>query len=66
MSSLSAAVTRLATPAVHWIALLALCSACVEGGLAKLFDFEGAIAEIAESQPQAVVKLIEQAAKGTE
>jgi uncharacterized membrane protein YphA (DoxX/SURF4 family) len=46
MASLSAAATRFATPAVQWIALLALCSAYIQGGLTKLFNFDGAIAEM--------------------
>ncbi len=37
---------RCATPAIHWIALLALCSAYIQGGLTKLFDFAGALAEM--------------------
>jgi uncharacterized membrane protein YphA (DoxX/SURF4 family) len=46
LASLSAAAARFATPAVHWIALLALCSAYIQGGLTKLFNFQGAIAEM--------------------
>ncbi len=37
---------RLATPAIYWIALLALCSAYLQGGLTKLLNFDGAIAEM--------------------
>src|SRR5690606_12513761 len=44
--NISALAARLATPAVHWIALFALCSASIQGGLTKLFDFAGAIAEM--------------------
>lgn len=44
--SISSAAARSATPAVHWVALLALCSAYIQGGLTKLFDFAGAIAEM--------------------
>lgn len=31
---------------VHWIALLLLCAAYLQGGLVKLFDFSGAVAEM--------------------
>ena len=31
---------------VHWLALLLLCAAYLQGGLVKLFDFSGAIAEM--------------------
>ncbi|WP_203072071.1 DoxX family protein [Falsiroseomonas ponticola] len=34
-----------ATPALRWIALLALCAAYLQGGFTKLLDFEGAVAE---------------------
>jgi uncharacterized membrane protein YphA (DoxX/SURF4 family) len=34
------------TPAMHWIALLCLCSAYLQGGLTKAFDFTAAIAEM--------------------
>src|SRR5262249_13671266 len=34
-----------ATRAVYFIALLGLCAAYIQGGLTKLFDFNGAIAE---------------------
>jgi len=44
--SISSAAARLATPAIHWIALFALCSAYLQGGLTKLFNFAGAIAEM--------------------
>lgn len=32
---------------LRWLALLALCSAYLQGGLVKLLDFDGAIAEMA-------------------
>jgi uncharacterized membrane protein YphA (DoxX/SURF4 family) len=32
-------------PAVHFIALLGLCAAYLQGGLTKLLDFNGAVAE---------------------
>jgi uncharacterized membrane protein YphA (DoxX/SURF4 family) len=44
MAGLSAVAARFATPALHWIALLAVCSAYLQGGLTKLFIFDGAIA----------------------
>lgn len=31
---------------VHWIGLLLLCAAYLQGGLVKLFDFVGAVAEM--------------------
>ena len=31
---------------MHWIALLLLCAAYLQGGLVKLFDFSGAVAEM--------------------
>lgn len=34
-----------ATPALHWLALLGLCAAYLQGGLQKAFDFGGAVAE---------------------
>jgi uncharacterized membrane protein YphA (DoxX/SURF4 family) len=46
MAAISVTATRLTTPAIHWIALLALCSAYLQGGLTKLLDFDGAIAEM--------------------
>lgn len=35
------------SPAVRWLALLALCGAYVQGGRVKLMDFNGAQAEMA-------------------
>lgn len=46
VAAFSLLAARLATPAIHWIALLALCSAYLQGGLTKLFNFNGAIAEM--------------------
>jgi len=34
------------TQAMHWIALLCLCSAYLQGGLTKTFDFNDALAEM--------------------
>ncbi|OLP57003.1 DoxX family protein [Rhizobium rhizosphaerae] len=36
----------LSSPAVTFVALLALCSAYLQGALTKLFDFNGALAEM--------------------
>lgn len=45
-----AAVERLAdlytAPIVRWLALLLLCAAYLQGGVAKLLDFQGAVAEM--------------------
>ncbi|WP_114241084.1 DoxX family protein [Dyella sp. C9] len=38
---------RFAAPAVMWLALLALCAAYLQGGIQKLLDFPGAVAETA-------------------
>src|SRR5262249_56700569 len=40
-----AAAWLIATPPVHFIALLGLCAAYIQGGLDKLLDFNAAIAE---------------------
>ena len=34
------------SPAIHWIALLGLCAAYIQGALTKAFDFPSAIAEM--------------------
>lgn len=34
------------SPALHWVALLLLCAAYLQGGLQKAFDFSAAIAEM--------------------
>jgi uncharacterized membrane protein YphA (DoxX/SURF4 family) len=36
----------LSTPVLRWIAMLFLCSAYLQGGLTKAFDFSAAIAEM--------------------
>lgn len=41
-----ALATRLATAPVHWLALLGLCAAYLQGGFNKLIDFGSAIAEM--------------------
>lgn len=38
----------LANPVVGWTALLGLCAAYIQGGLNKLLDFPGAVAEAAQ------------------
>ncbi len=35
----------LAHPIIGWLALVALCAAYIQGGLTKLLDFRGAVAE---------------------
>lgn len=45
--NLSRAVTPLmASPVIHWLGLLGLCSAYLQGSLMKLFDFGSAMAEM--------------------
>ena len=34
------------SPAIHWVALLGLCAAYIQGALTKAFDFPSAIAEM--------------------
>ena len=46
MSAIENIAARFATPLVHWVALLGLCAAYLQGGIVKAFDFSGAIAEI--------------------
>jgi uncharacterized membrane protein YphA (DoxX/SURF4 family) len=46
MSTLSDRLSRLATPAVRWVALLGLCAAYLQGGIVKLTDVSGAVAEM--------------------
>jgi uncharacterized membrane protein YphA (DoxX/SURF4 family) len=36
----------IATPTVHWIALLGLCAAYLQGGFDKVTNFTGAVAEM--------------------
>ena len=52
----------LGAPVVRWLALLALCAAYLQGGLVKVFDFPGAVAEIkhfglAPAAPLAIVTI---------
>lgn len=49
--------------AVRWLALLAICSAYLQGGLVKLLDFPGAIAEmqhfgLSPAAPMAVAVIV--------
>src|SRR5262249_56845967 len=46
MNAIENIAARLATPLVHWIALLGLCAAYLQGGIVKATDFSGAIAEM--------------------
>jgi uncharacterized membrane protein YphA (DoxX/SURF4 family) len=46
MSALSEGLSRFATPAVRWVALLGLCAAYLQGGIVKLADIHGAVAEM--------------------
>src|SRR5262245_17050525 len=40
------AAPRSALPAVHWLALLLLCAAYLQGGLVKLMHFQDAVGEM--------------------
>lgn len=46
MSAVADSLSRFATPAVRWIALLGLCAAYLQGGIVKLTDITGAVAEM--------------------
>jgi uncharacterized membrane protein YphA (DoxX/SURF4 family) len=46
MNAIESIAARFATPGVHWIALLGLCAAYLQGGIVKATDFSGAIAEM--------------------
>jgi uncharacterized membrane protein YphA (DoxX/SURF4 family) len=46
MNAIESIAARFATPLVHWIALLGLCAAYLQGGIVKATDFGGAIAEM--------------------
>jgi uncharacterized membrane protein YphA (DoxX/SURF4 family) len=46
MHAIESIAARFATPLVHWIALLGLCAAYLQGGIVKASDFGGAIAEM--------------------
>ena len=46
MNAIESIAARFTTPLVHWIALLGLCAAYLQGGIVKATDFGGAIAEM--------------------
>ncbi|MEH2484610.1 putative membrane protein YphA (DoxX/SURF4 family) [Bradyrhizobium sp. AZCC 2230] len=51
------------TPALHWIGLLCLCSAYLQGGLTKAFDFRAALDEMNQfglkpAAPLAIVVIV--------
>src|SRR5215510_5337409 len=46
MNTIESIVSRFTTPRLHWIALLGLCAAYLQGGIVKATDFSGAIAEM--------------------
>jgi len=46
MSAVADSLSRFATPAVRWIGLLGLCAAYLQGGIVKLTDISGAVAEM--------------------
>jgi uncharacterized membrane protein YphA (DoxX/SURF4 family) len=46
MGAVSDRLSRFATPAVRWIALLGLCAAYLQGGFDKLADINSAVAEM--------------------
>jgi len=46
MSALTDRLSRFATPAVRWVALLGLCAAYLQGGIVKLANINGAVAEM--------------------
>jgi uncharacterized membrane protein YphA (DoxX/SURF4 family) len=46
MSALSDRLFRFATPSVRWVALLGLCAAYLQGGVVKLTNINGAVAEM--------------------
>jgi len=46
MSAVSDWPSRFATPAVRWVALLGLCAAYLQGGIVKLANINGAVAEM--------------------
>jgi uncharacterized membrane protein YphA (DoxX/SURF4 family) len=46
MNAIASIAARFATPLIHWIALLGLCAAYLQGGIIKATDFSSAIAEM--------------------
>jgi uncharacterized membrane protein YphA (DoxX/SURF4 family) len=64
MGGIEDVAARFATPAVHWIALLGLCAAYLQGGLNKATDFNSDIVEtknfgLAPAMPFAVTAILE-------
>jgi len=46
MNQIESVAARFTTPLVHWIALLGLCAAYLQGGIVKATNFGGALAEM--------------------
>jgi len=46
MNQIESVAARFSTPLVHWIALLGLCAAYLQGGIVKATNFGGALAEM--------------------
>jgi uncharacterized membrane protein YphA (DoxX/SURF4 family) len=46
MSAVSDRLSRFATPALRWVALSGLCAAYLQGGIVKLANLSGAVAEM--------------------
>ena len=46
MNQIERVAARFTTPLVHWIALLGLCAAYLQGGIVKATNFGGALAEM--------------------
>src|SRR5258705_7404140 len=46
MNAIETIAVRFATPTIHWIALLGLCAAYLQGGIVKATDFGSAIGEM--------------------
>jgi uncharacterized membrane protein YphA (DoxX/SURF4 family) len=46
MGAVTDELSRLATPVMRWIALLGLCAAYLQGGIVKLANINGAVAEM--------------------
>jgi uncharacterized membrane protein YphA (DoxX/SURF4 family) len=46
VSAIADSLSRFTTPAVRWIALLGLCAPYLQGGVVKLTDITGAVAEM--------------------
>jgi uncharacterized membrane protein YphA (DoxX/SURF4 family) len=46
LNAISDWLSRFATPVVRWVALLGLCAAYLQGGIVKLANINGAVAEM--------------------